>query len=156
MALNFTTELEIHAPQQQVFDCMTDLDGYQQWMHGLLRVDKLTDGPVAVGSSWREVRKLYGKEGGEVFEVTTYDPPGHLHLYVDGTKGITGKGEYHFDHVLTASADGTVTVTVLRTDVEIDIPGFFFKVLGKMLIGTFRKAMERDHAGMKGHLEAAS
>ena len=77
MALNFTTELEIHAPQQQVFDCMTDLDGYQQWMHGLLRVDKLTDGPVAVGNSWREVRKLYGKEGGEV---TTYDPPGHLHL----------------------------------------------------------------------------
>ena len=132
---------------------MVDLDSFQHWMQGLVRVDALTDGPVAAGSSWREVRRLYGKEGGEVFEVSAYEPPTRLNLYVDGSKGMTGKGWYRFNHTL-AEADGGAA-TLMTTDAEIEIPGLFFKLLGKVMIGSFRKAIEKDHQAFKAYLEDA-
>lgn len=154
MPASFQSELTVNAPCQTVFDAMVDLDGFQHWMKGLVRVDKLSDGPMAVRSSWREVRKLYGREGGEVFEVSTYDPPGRLDLYVDGSKGMIGKGWYKFNHTL-AEVDGGAR-TRMTTDAEIDIPGMFFKLFGKMMLGSFRKAIEKDHQSFKAHLEGAA
>jgi uncharacterized protein YndB with AHSA1/START domain len=83
---------DFNAPPERVFAAITDIETWQKWMQNLVRVEKLTPGPFAMGSQWREVRKIMGKEGAEVFEVVAIDPPRGMELYVDGAKGSTKKG----------------------------------------------------------------
>ena len=152
MSVTFTTATEIGASTEQVYDCMTDLEGYGRWMNGLVRVERLTEGAFQAGTSWREVRRIMGKEAAEVFEVTEADPPHALALYVDGSKGASRRGAYHFRYHLTAGAGGPGT-TLLRMDAEIDLPGVLFRLLGKLLLVPFKKAIDKDTAAMKAFLE---
>jgi hypothetical protein len=129
---------------------MTDLDSWPRWMQGLVRVEKLTEGPYAVGTRWRETRKMFGSEASEVFEVTGYDPPRRIGLFVDGTQGTTGKGAYRFVYTLEPAAGNA---TRLRLDGEVDMPGVVARVLGFALKGMFRKGCERDTRALKAYLE---
>lgn len=149
MAVAFDTVLVIAAPRERVFSTLTDIDGWPTWMKGLVRVEKLTDGPVGVGTEWRETRKMMGKEGSEVFDITGFDPPRSLSLHVDGAKGATKKGHYCFDYRFEEAPGGTRVVM----HGEIDIPGFMAKVMGKLFIGIFKKACDRDLVALKEHLE---
>jgi carbon monoxide dehydrogenase subunit G len=141
----------IAAPPERVFAAMTDLEGAAAWMHGLVRLERLTDGPIAVGSRWRETRRILGREGSEVFEVTGMEPGRSLDLYVDGTRGSSRRGEYRFRHVVEPSGTGTR----LRIDGEISGMGLAARVLAPLLRGQFQKAIAKDLAGLKRHLEAA-
>ena len=152
MPVRFSSITEIAASPEQVYACMTDLEGYGRWMNGLVRIERLSEGPFAVGTSWREVRRIMGREGGEVFEVTEADPPRGLALFVDGTKGASRKGAYRFHYRLTEGAGGPGT-TRLEMDAEIDIPGLMAKLMGKAMLGSFKKAIAKDTASMKTYLE---
>lgn len=150
MALSFQTETTIQAPPEAVLAAMADLDGWPAWMQGLVRTEKLTNGPFGVGTRWREVRRMFGQEAAEVFEVTTYDPPHRLGLYVDGTQGTTGKGAFRFLYALEP-APGGGTRLVLTGDVEM--PGLAARLFGFLFRGMFRKGCERDLNALKAHLE---
>ncbi|MEO0827006.1 MAG: SRPBCC family protein [Cyanobacteria bacterium J06642_9] len=93
MPISFTSEFEIEAPPAQVVAAMVDFDSWHRWMDGLVKIEKLTDGPYGVGTQWRETRKMFGKEASEVFEVTGFEPPHTVNLRVDGSQGTTGTGE---------------------------------------------------------------
>ena len=41
-------------------------------------------------------------------------------------------------------------------DAQIDMPGVFFKAFGKLLMRSFRTAIERDHVAMKVHFEGTN
>jgi uncharacterized protein YndB with AHSA1/START domain len=154
MAVSFDTVLVISASPERVFSTMTDLDGWSTWMKGLVRVEKLTDGPVGVGTEWRETRKMMGKEGSEVFDITAFDPPRSMSLHVDGAKGASKKGHYRFDYRFEEEPNGpqgTATRVVMHG--EIDIPGFMAKVMGKLFIGIFKNACDRDLVALKEFLE---
>src|SRR5690606_30002726 len=98
---------------------------------------------------WREVRRMFGQEAAEVFEVTAYDPPHTLGLFVDGAQGTTGKGAYRFVYTLEPAADGTRLVLTG----DIDMPGLAARLFGFLFKGMFRKGCERDLAALKAHLE---
>jgi len=152
VAINFTVSEWIDAPRQGVYDICTDLSSGHEWMNGLIRIDRLTDGPFAVGSKWREVRKMYGKEAAEEFEVTKLDAPGSFTIYVDGSKGASKKGEFFFDHQLLEDKGGT------RFDIHAEITGMGFigKILGPIIGRAFKKAMVKDLAAMKAYIEGKS
>ena len=150
MPITFRSETLIQALPAEVMAAMTDLDGWPRWMQGLERVEKLTEGPYAVGTRWRETRKMFGKEASEVFQVTEYEPPRRIGLLVDGTQGTTGTGEYRF--VYTLEPNGA-NATRLILDGEVDMPGVVARVLGFALKGMLRKGCERDTRALKAHLE---
>ena len=152
MSVTFSTTTDIGASREQVYECMTDLEGFGRWMHGLVRIERLTDGAFGAGTRWREVRHLFGKEAAEVFEVTAADPPHGLALYVDGTEGSSRRGAYRFHYHLAEGAGGPRT-TRLRLDAEIEMPGLLFRRFGKLLLGPFRKGIDQDTESMKAHLE---
>ena len=145
----WTTELQIAAPPERVFDGLTDLDEAGKWMKGFVRIDRLNPEVKGVGAKWREVRRMFGREASEEFEVTVWDEPRRLSLFVDGSKGATGQGEFRFDYELTPEGDGTRLV--IRNDIRI--PGLFFRLFGGLLSGTFRKAIDADMQAFKAHLE---
>lgn len=149
MPVSFASETHIDARPERVFATMTEVDGFQHWMQGFVGVEKLTEGPVGVGTEWRETRKMFGREASEVFEVTAYEPPSRLGLRVDGTRGASRKGEYRFEYVLAPEGTGTR----LRMTGEVDMPGLLGRVMSRLFIGMFKKACDKDMAAMKQHAE---
>jgi uncharacterized protein YndB with AHSA1/START domain len=152
MGLNFASELTIQAPPEKVFDAMTNLEQSRLWMNGLVRMEKLTQGEFGVGTEFRETRKMFGKEASEHFEVTSCEHPKRLALRVDGTKGASGKGEYFFHYELTPEG-GCTRLHVLA---EVRMEGFFSNMIGRVFLGTFKKACDKDLSALKTFVEQGS
>ena len=149
MPLRFTIEERFDASPEEVFRVATDIDAFGDWMPNFVRAEKLTDGVVGKGAIWRETRKMFGKESTEQFEVTAAEPGKSLDLFVDGQKGTTGRGEYRFRYVFEPQGAGTL----LRMDGEIAGMGWFMETLGRLFIGSFKKAVHGDLKALKTHLE---
>ena len=149
MAIRFSVSEWIDASPDRVFAVCSDIRNAGDWMNGLVRIDMLEGEGFEVGTRWREVRKMYGKEAAEEFEVKSCDPPHRFMIYVDGSKGASRKGEYFFDHSLSEENGGTL----FAVDAVIDGMGLMGKILGPILGKAFRKGMEKDFRSMKEFIE---
>ncbi|WP_411954496.1 SRPBCC family protein [Alkalibacillus sp. S2W] len=105
MSITFDVERTFNVPQQTAYNSLIDLDAAHHWMHGLVRMDRLDEGPIKVGSEWKETRKMFGKEASEHFEVMELQEPEKIVLRCDGSKGSTGKGEYIFTYTVESTGD---------------------------------------------------
>lgn len=150
MPITFQSEQQIEATPEEILDALTDFDSWSDWMDGLLRVEKLTDGAYGVGTRWRETRKLMGQEATEEFEVVEFEPPHRVALRVDGSRGSSGKGEYRFVYTLSPEAVGNSRFVM---DAEIEMPGVAARLFGWLFKSMFRKACDRDNAALKRYLE---
>lgn len=148
MSRQFTSSLDVDASPEALLQTLTDFQSWSEWMPGFIDLQVLTPGPFGVGTRWRETRKMFGNEATEEFEVVAFEPPRLLDLRVDGSKGSTGKGSYMFEYRFHPQGG--------RTHVElngtVDIPGFGFRLLGGLLIGTFRKACDRDMKALAAYV----
>lgn len=149
MSFSFTIEEWIDAPPERVYQVSTDLDRADAWMNGLVRIEWLTHEGFREGARWREVRKMFGKEAAEEFEVRQCDPPRAFTLWVDGSKGSTGKGEYLFEHRLVPERGGTV----FTMDARVGGMGLLGRLLAPIMKGGFRKAIRKDVLAMKAFIE---
>jgi uncharacterized protein YndB with AHSA1/START domain len=146
--------VELAASPERVFRAITDPAEIQKWMPGLVELELHPNGPVALGSTWRETRKMFGREASEVFEVTACDPPRRLSVVVDGTKGTTGKGEFHFDHRLEP-APGGGTVLELWGAIQMPRPGPLTRLFLPLLRSMFRKGCAKDMKALRDYLAGA-
>jgi carbon monoxide dehydrogenase subunit G len=151
MALEFTIEESIAAPPEAVFADVVDPEAMTRWMPAVVSVEPLTEGPLRVGSRFRETRTMFGKAASEVFEVTHLEAPSRLDLYVDGRLGSSKKGEYWFRHDFERDGQGTR----LRLHGKIETSGFMMRMLGSLMRGMFKKAIAKDLRALKAHVEGA-
>lgn len=149
MVITFSTELEIAAAPEQVFAAMTDLDAAARWMRGLVRVEKLTEGEFGLGTQFREIRRILGKEATEQFEVTAYDPPRRYGLRLDGADGAPSKSEYLLSVELQPEGPGTR----LHATGEVRVPGLVARLLGRLFVRSMKKAYDKDLVALKAYLE---
>lgn len=149
MSIRFEVKRTIQVSRQKTYKGLLDLDSAKHWMKGLVGIERLDDGPLQVGSQWKETRKMFGKEASEYFEVAELHEPDKIVLRIDGTKGTTGKGEFVFTYILDASGDHT-EVTLYG---EINGLKGLTKLFGKMMAGVFKKACVKDLDSLKGYLE---
>jgi uncharacterized protein YndB with AHSA1/START domain len=152
MSIQFEVKRIFHVPKKEAYSALIDLDSAEHWMQGLVRMERLDEGPLKEGSQWKETRKMFGKEAAEFFEVVKLEEPDKVMLRCDGTKGTTGKGEYLFTYILTETGEGT-DVTMLG---EIRGLTGLSKWFGKMMAGSFKKACAKDLDSLKNHLENVS
>ena len=153
MSLMFTSEVDIHAPAQAFFDAFSDVAAWNGWMQGVVSVEVLTEGGFGVGTQWRETRRMFGRDASEVFEVTAWDPPRLAAVLVDGRKGSTGKGAFRFRYELSPGAGGA---THVRMQGEVEMPGWFSRLMARLFLRTFHKACDRDLMALKAHLEQSA
>lgn len=150
MAIKFDYERTVPAPPERVFAAMTDLDELARWMPGFVGIERLTEGPMAVGTQFRETRKVFGMQSTEHFEVVGLVPARELDFRVDGTKGTSGKGVYRFRYRLGPDADGTR----LRLEGEIGGISGLMAFFAKLMMGSFKKACTRDLDALADYLQA--
>ena len=97
MPLNeITLSRIIEAPPARVWQVLTDLDHAAETLSGVLRVEVLTDGPYALGTRWRETRKMFGREASEELWVADNDP-----LRRTQVRASSGGVDYVTEFVLT-------------------------------------------------------
>jgi hypothetical protein len=70
----FQSVTRIAAPPETVFTLTSDFAGAPGRIKGIKKIEMLTDGPVGVGTRFRETREMFGKEATEVMEVTAFEP----------------------------------------------------------------------------------
>lgn len=152
MALNLTLTESFAVPPERVFDALAHPEETGKWMPNIVRIERLTEGPLRVGAQFRETRKMFGKESTEFFEVTALEPGRTLELFFDGTKGTSGRGRFVFRYDLAAAATGS-TLTLSGT---IDGMGVMGAILGRLVLGPMmRKALAKDLTALKAYVERA-
>jgi carbon monoxide dehydrogenase subunit G len=152
MALSFTLQMHFDASPETVFRMLTDLETAREWMPGFVSREKLTEGEFGPGTEWRETRKMYGRNATEQFQVTGYEPHGKLELFVDGTKGTTGRGYFRFTYDLAPENQGTL----VKLSAEVGGMGKIMELVGRLFLGSFKKACARDLQAMRAHMQASS
>ncbi|WP_404328605.1 SRPBCC family protein [Mesobacillus maritimus] len=149
MSIRFEVKRTAKLSRENVYEGLIDLDEAKKWMQGFVGIQRLDDGPMKVGSQWKETRKMFGKESSEHFEVVELNEPTKIVLRCDGTKGTTGKGEFVFTYTLTSLDDHTE----ITLDGEINGLTGLTKLLGKMMAGSFKKACTKDLDALIHHLQ---
>ena len=139
----------IDAPPEKVFAAITDLHGAGRWLPGCTKLEVLTTGPYARGTRWRETRQVFGREATEEMEVTNIEPPRVIELHCDGRKGSSGNVHYYFRYELDPLGIGTL----LKLDGRIEPAGWFGRLMAPLMRAAFQKALNKDHAALKDHVE---
>lgn|SRR5690606_7028821 len=149
MSIRFSTKKTFQVPKKDLYTALLDLEAAKHWMQGLVQMERLDEGPMKVGSEWKETRKMFGTKATEQFEVVELEEPDKIVLRCDGTKGTTGKGEYIYTYTISESGN----LSEVTLDGEINGLTGFAKLFGKLMAGTFKKACDKDLNALKGYLE---
>ena len=145
MAIQQEHTVVIERPIEEVFAFVTDPDNVSLWQSTSLATEKTSEGPVGVGTTFRDTSKFLGRRIESDYEVTENEPPNRQCMRI--TSGpIPGSGCY----LLEPTDGGSTRFT---QNFEADVGGFFR--LAEPLVGrAIRRQMEADMATLKDLLEA--
>lgn len=131
----------IAAPPAAVWHVLTDLEAAADTLSGVTRIEVLTEGPYAVGTRWRETRRLMGKEGTEEMWVTAVEP--ERRTVVEAESGGT---HYASTFALSPSGGGTrLDVTFGgRTTSPSRVQRVLWTLFGPLGLRVTRKALQQD------------
>ncbi len=152
MAIEFSLDATLPAPPDRVFEALTNVAGYGQWMPGLVDATVLTEGEFGVGTEFQETRRMFFRNATERFRVTACEPPQTLELTVDGSQGSSGSGHYRFSYHLEPRDDGGTQMSLRG---EIGGMNRIMEFLGRLMMFTMTRALRKDHAALSAHLAAA-
>jgi hypothetical protein len=115
--MDFHVEQVIHAAPAEVARIMFDPDREEQWTGSPQNAEKLTPGPIAVGSRVRREPGALGLKGSFVTEVTELDPDRRMAMeVVEGSE----RGLLVFQVVPTAG--GSIATVHVRNNPKLPIP----------------------------------
>lgn len=146
--MKLTARETIAAPVDEVFAVAADFANAPEVIGGIERVEMLTDGPVGVGTRFRETRVLHGREGTEEMEVTEFEPPERYALGCE-SHGCLYRTVFRF----TPSGDSTEVDMIFEATPQT----FFAKVMSVVMrpaIKSIAKLVEQDLADIKRAAEA--
>ncbi|NIM95838.1 MAG: hypothetical protein GTO18_19225 [Anaerolineales bacterium] len=140
--------IEIDRTASEVFSFIKDMENHaQEEGTNVLRVEKITDGQVGIGTQYREVVRMFPFLQVDMFnEVTRYEPNEVIEFTWRGG-GMRGVFAYYVE-----SKNGGSN---LRLHEKITAEGIM--VLFKPMIHrTFQETMERRLVGIKQNLEGSN
>ena len=140
----FEMSVEINRPVEEVFSFFSNLDNRRQWILGLEELEQTSEGPVGVGTTWRDTVRAMGRRMESTAEITGYEP--NKQWKEKGSSGsIQGEVNITFD-----SVEGGTRVSGLA-DLKI---GGFLKLASPIVTRTLKKRMQADINRLKAVLEA--
>jgi len=142
--INIEKSVHINKPAAEVFAFMSEFANDAKWQSDLVRSEKTSAGPTAVGSTGLYVQKLMGQEMKNEVVVTEYDPPKRFAMK-------TTSGPVKFEAIATFEDMGGGTHLTMNAKGE---PGGFFKVAEGLIQKELDKSFERDLQKLKQVLEA--
>ena len=142
--------IRIQAAPEAVFAVVSDFENSPDRIDCYEKVDMLTDGPVGVGTKWRETRRMNNKQSVEEWEVTAFESPNYFTAYCD-SQG--------YDVEWTMRVDPEGDVSRLTLEMTTKPRTFIGKLLTPVewLLSTMMKSMVRkDLESTKAYIEQGS
>lgn len=140
----FEMSVEINRPVEEVFSFFSNLDNRKQWESGLEELSQTSEGPVGVGTTWRETVRAMGRRMELTLELTGYEPNKQWNEKIDAG---SMKAEVNI------TFDSTNGGTRVNGVVDMQIGGFL-KLASPIVTRTLRKQMQADINRLKAVLEA--
>lgn len=134
----------IHAPTETVFRVVAHIDEFAKAVPQIVRVERLADIHVGVGTRFREVRAMAGRESSTELEVTEYVENERVRLVAD-SHGTT------WDTLFTVALVDEATELTMVMDAKAHT--LLSKALNSLMKGMVRKAIERDMDAVKRYCE---
>jgi hypothetical protein len=139
----------IAAPVDEVFALATDLANAPGRIKGITKVELLTDGPVGVGTRFRETRVMFGRAASEVMEFAAFAPNRGYTLVAESC-GACYVSTFRFE------PDGPGTMVYVEFAAK---PLTFFarlmKPLGWLMAGMLKKCLQQDLDDLRAAAESA-
>jgi len=144
----FTISKLVKGSPEHVFDVFTDIEKSAERVSGIEKIEVLTEGPVGKGTRFRETRIMFKREATEEMEITEFEPGKGLAIEADSCGA-------HFTSRFTFTPEGDQ----VRVDIEFSTraTSFFavlFAPLGWLMMGSMKKAIEKDMDELKAAAEA--
>ena len=146
--MKLTATQHVAAPVDRTFAVASDFAGAADNIDGITQVEMLTDGPVAVGTRFRETRRMHGREATEEMEVTEFEPNERYALGCE-SHGCLYRTVFHF----TPKDGGTEIDMVFEATPQT----FFAKIMSiltRPAIKMIGKVVEQDLEDIKSAAEA--
>jgi uncharacterized protein YndB with AHSA1/START domain len=102
MAIDFSFDVDIARPPEQVFAFLSDLRRLPEWQPLVVEAEQLGEGPLRQGSRVREARNMRGKRLEQIVEIATFEPPRRF-----AVKVVEGPLPLHGDLTLSPTSDGS-------------------------------------------------
>lgn len=138
------TAIDIARPSADVFDLVADQTNAPRWQRGLVEVERVTPGPIGVGTEHVFVRRFAGRRLSSRNRYTHYVPGRYVAFeFPDGW--ARGRASYLVEAV-------GPTLTRLWSRVELDVGG----VLAPMLARVLERDTRADEAVLRSLLGASA
>ena len=143
----FTVNVFINHSPQDVFDYLSNVANFQQWMPLMQSAAWTSSGEPSVGSTVRGIMKMAGREMELLIEVTLWDPPNRFGIKILNVKFPIDATEYVYR---LEPEDGGTRVTLDGEIEMVRILRFAAGLMGKM----YTKSNGHELNTMKQLLEA--
>jgi uncharacterized membrane protein len=134
--MRFEKSIDINAPQQRVWDVLSDLEAWPRRVETVESVELLTPAPLTRGS---RVRLKQPKLPEGIWDVTVWDAPSYFE-WTQKTGGVTSVA----GHRVEALGEGRARLTL-----TLDMRGFLIPVIGLFYKGLTNRYMTLEAEGMK-------
>lgn len=143
-------EVDVRAPRSVVWAVVTDIPNAAGTIEGIEKVEVL-ERPASgvVGLKWRETRKMFGKEATEVMWITAAEAP----AWYD-TRAESHGAVYTTRIALDTTPQGTRLSMRFTGTPQTFGAKVMATLLGPMMKGSMRKAVQKDLDDIKAAAEA--
>ncbi len=139
-----TYSINIQRPIHQVFDFVCNFENDKYWWKSVIKTQKLTPGPVGVGSEFDQVAKLMFVTVHNRLCVTAYHPPDQMASRNESPQ-LAYDVQYHF------TEEGNTTRYTLTADLD---PKGVFKWLLPITMSVLYGQLQMYFQELKTYLEA--
>ena len=139
----------INASPEACFTVFSDLDEMAERVTALMKLEKLSEGPMALGTKWRETRKMFGQESSEVMTISEFDSP----KFYAATAASHG-AEYYSRYDFAPEADGTRVTMTFRSE-AISLMAKIMAIFSGAMMKSIQKAVAADMDELKSYIEAS-
>ena len=140
--MRFEKSIEIDAPQQRVWDVLSDIQSWPQTVETVETVELLTPAPIAKGSRLR-LKQPKLPEG--TWDVTIWDAPS----YFEWTQKMTGATSVAGHRVDALGEDRA------RLTLTLEMRGLMISIVGRFYQKLTNEYMTLEAEGMKRAAESA-
>jgi len=137
---------QIDAPLSLVFDTVAHIENFSKAVPHIVSTEFLSDKQSGVGTRFREVRTMGGREASNDLEVTEFEENDHVRIVTDSHGAV-------WDTLFTVRESGEGTELVMTMDARP------YKLLPRLMIpltkGMVRKAIVSDMQAVKQYCESA-
>ena len=140
--IRFENAVSIDRRTEDVFAFLADFRNVPRWNYAIVETRQVSEGPVGVGTRYRQHRSV-PRPSEEELEITTFDPPARL-----GFRGTLGPFSAEVDYRLEPDDDGTRLTNEMRLQ-----PRGPLALVGKLAAGRVGDAVASNLLALKQILE---